>query len=518
MSRNIRNRRRNALLVYPEFPRNSFLNHDHLHRLLLPRNEHGYPQAMMPPLGLLSVIGTLRERYGEERVRLLDMNCRPLTDTDLEWADDVYLGGMLAQCRSFEEAARRAKRLGKTTIGGGPCAGGDRLYLDHCIVNECEYTLGLFLDDLFAGRAARVYEGEMPRGADFFTPVFSAVDLRHYGWMVVQFSRGCPHDCEFCDITSRYGREMRTKGTRDFLKELDQLYELKWRGQVFIVDDNFIGKPRAALALLQSLEQWQKERNYPFEFHTQATLLLAEDEHDDLLRAFSPAGFSMIFMGIDSPNPESLRETNKGHNLRPGRSLVEKVRRIQQVGKMLVLGGLVLGFDSDDAGIFDAHIRFVRESGLPLPMFALLSPLPHTKLEKRLCAEDRLHPRPSTGSGTEVTFRPKSLSEGELIEGYQRVLRQVHLDMDGFYRRCLDSLSHFHFPRVIVKPQEVTALFRLLYYEGVAGGYRGAFWKYVLRILRSFPAKLPYGLRWAAFGLHNRRLATRLTTSEPGDH
>jgi len=500
---------RRALLVYPEFPEDSYLNFGPMHRLLMPLNRHGFPKTMMPPLGLICILGPIRERYGQDRVRLIDMNIQPLRREDLEWADDVYIGGMLTQCVSYDMVASQAKALGKTTIGGGPYADADHEHLDHVFINESEYTLGPFLDDLFAGVAQRVYEGRRPEPEDFFHPDFSALELSNYSSMAIQFSRGCPHDCEFCDITSRFGRKMRTRDVSVFLEELDDLYALGWRGQVFIIDDNFIGKPAAAQELLEALTEWQKSRGYPFEFFTQATVLLAEPRNDALLRAFAPAGFSMIFLGIESPNEESLAETNKLHNLRPGSTLVEKLHRIQEVGEILILGGFVLGFDNDKIDIFDRQIEFIQEIRLPTPTIAMLSPLPETKLEKRLKEESRIVGK--VASGHDVTFVPKNLTAHELLAGYKKVLKAVYTDMDGFYARCLGSLKCVRAPRRLFNEGEFLAVFRLLYHEGVRGQRRWAFWKYFGRMVLQHPTKLPYGLRWAAYGMHYRLLTERLT-------
>jgi radical SAM superfamily enzyme YgiQ (UPF0313 family) len=507
---------RRALLVYPEFPVDSYWNFRRMHGLLLPLNRHGYPKAMMPPLGLMCILPVVREKYGEGNVRLVDLNTQPLKETDLEWATDVYLSGMLTQGASYDEVARRAKALGKTTVGGGPYASAERENLDHIFINESEHTLRPFLDALFEGKAERLYEGAKPEPHEFFRPDYTAIEPGHYAAMTIQFSRGCPHDCEFCDITTRYGRKMRTSEVSVFLQELDELYRIGWRGQVFIIDDNFIGKPQAALELLEALAVWQTEHGYPFELFTQLTVLLAEKRFEPLLKALRPAGFSMVFLGIESPNEESLRETNKTHNLRPGTTLVEKLHRIQEVGEVLILGGFIVGFDNDPPDIFEQQVRFIEEIRLPTPMVALLSPLPETQLDKRMRAEGRMLGAVSGAvvAAVEVTYRPKRLTVEELIEGYKHVLRSVYLNMEGFYARCLASLAHVARPHLIFKADELLGMFRLFWLEGVRGRHRGAFWRYLLKVALRHPTKLPYGLRWAAYGLHYRLLTEKLT-AEP---
>ncbi len=503
---------RTALLVYPEFPMESYWNFREMHRILLGENRWGYPKAMMPPLGLLCIIGPIRERYGRENVRFIDMNVRPLTDMDLEWADDLYLSAMLTQSESFDTVARRARAMGKRVIGGGPYVNETTPNLDHAFINECETTLGTFLDEFFEGGASKVYQGHKPEAGEFLIPDYSDLDFRDYSSMAVQFSRGCPHDCEFCDITSRYGRKMRTRDSGEFLTDLDKLYDLGWRGQLFIIDDNFIGKPKDALTLLKGLAHWQKEHGYPFELFTQATVLLAEKRNEELLKAFDPAGFSMVFLGIESPSEESLRETNKLHNLKPGMTLVEKIHRIQEVGKLLILGGFILGFDSDGSDIFQRQVDFIEEIRIPTPMFALLSPLPETKLMERLEREGRLFGKASGAVATaiEVAFQPRNLGLDELIDGYCQVLRDVYLNMDGFYARCLSSLRHVQASRFPFKLDEFFGMFRLFRHEGLSSSHRGKFWKYVLTALFRHPTKLPFALRWAAYGMHYRLLTLKL--------
>jgi radical SAM superfamily enzyme YgiQ (UPF0313 family) len=227
----------------------------------------------------------------------------------------------------------------------------------------------------------------------------------------------------------------------------------------------------------------------------------------------------MIFLGIETPNEESLRETSKLHNLRPGRDLAGKIHRIREIGGMLILGGFVIGFDGDTPDIFDKQVRFINEIRIPTPMIALLSPLPETRLEARLRKEKRLMTGASgaVASGMEVSFRPKNFSRSELVAGYKRVLKDVYLDLDSYYSRCLDSLKDVSRPHLIFKADEFLGMFKLLYYEGITGRHRGAFWKYVLAMLTRHPLKLSYGMRWAAYGLHYRILTEKLISEEVKD-
>jgi len=510
-----------ALMIYPEFPINSYWNFRHLHDLLLPKNRFGYPKSNQPPLGLLCIAPMLSEYYGRDNVRLIDMNVQPLTDADLDWADHIYTSAMLTQSESLAEVAQRAKKRGKTVIGGGPAMSADMPDFDYIFMNESEKVLQKFLDEfLFGGTPAKIQRGGRPEAHEFFRPDYSFIEPKHYASIPVQFSRGCPHDCEFCDITVRYGRAMRTRELDSFFADLDQLYSLGWHGQVFIIDDNFIGKPAAALELLKRLEPWQKERKYPFEFFTQASVTLAEEKYEELLKAFAPAGFSMIFLGIETPNEASLKETNKMQNVRGTLSLPEKIHRIQEVGQMLILGGFIVGFDSDGKDIFDSQINFIEKIRVPTPMVGLLHPLPHTRLDARLKSEGRLsQAEEATGSvagGLEIIYQPKLLTKEELHDGYIRILSKVYLDMSGFYGRCLASLKYIAAPPFsgAIKKEDVIGIMRLLREEGFKGNYRWQFWRYILSALFFHRRKVPYALRWAAYGLHFNRQTKRMFAEE----
>jgi radical SAM superfamily enzyme YgiQ (UPF0313 family) len=506
----------NALLVYPEFPLDSYWNFRLAHEQLFPRNRFGYAKGVMPPLGLLSIAGPISERYGRQNVRLIDMNIQPLTDQDLSWADDVYLSAMLTQSASFDHVAARAKAMGKRTIGGGPYVDENTPNLDYVFIDECEHTLVPFLEQLLGDALpVRVQRGRRPGGDAFFSPDYSFIDVNHYISMGLQYSRGCPHDCEFCDITARYGRAMRVKACDAFLKELDRLYELGWRGSVFIIDDNFIGKPKAALQLLEALAVWQREHRYPFEMYTQATVLLAEERNKDLLQALYPAGFSMVFLGIETPNEKSLQETKKHHNLRPGLSLAQKIKKIQRVGKVLVLGGFIVGFDSDTKDIFAQQQRFiVDEIRIPTPMVGILEPLPQTKLDQRLDQEGRRldNSNGSIASGADVSFIPQNISEQELKDGYLGLLRSIYLDADCFYSRCYDAIGYVGKPlfQGIYNRDMLVAIVRLLVAEGVTAKSRWSFWRFLAKTLRHHPQKVPYALRWAGYGLHYRILTEKI--------
>ncbi|MDH4262272.1 MAG: B12-binding domain-containing radical SAM protein [Spirochaetia bacterium] len=505
---------RKALLVYPEFPEESFWNFRYLNSKFMLKSEFGTPKGNMPPLGLLSIAPVLEKWYGRENIRIIDMNILDVTDEDLLWADEVYLSAMLTQRVGFNEVAARAKKLGKTTLGGGPFVAEDTPNLDYIFINEADLILENFLKDFFKGKAKKINRSDRkPTPEEFLRPDYSYINIHNYTTMAVQFSRGCPHDCDFCDITQRFGRQMRTKDITFVLQELNQLYDLGWRQLVFFIDDNFIGKPGEALALIKVISEWQKDKGYPFEFFTQASVLLAEPAYEELLLSLAPAGFSMVFLGIETPNEKSLIETNKAFNIRKGMSLVDRVRRIQQVGQVMILGGFIVGFDSDTADIFDQQIAFIEQIQLPTPMVTLLNPLPDTRLQERLGKEKRLHPSVvgDVAGATEVAFIPKNLTEQELIDGYKKILAKLFFPMDKYYSRCSDSLQYIaNAKRIPFNLEGIYSLFSLLFEQGFKSNYKKEFWKYVIKGYIKYPKKIEYMLRWSAYGLHYNRLAKKL--------
>ncbi len=510
------------MLVYPEFPKHCFWNSFLVNQKIFPTNSNGYPKAAMPPLGLLCIVDILEEEYGHGNVKLIDMNTNPLKQEDLEWSTEVYLSAMLTQAKSFDEVALKAKNLGKTTIGGGPYVSENTPNLDYIFINEAEKTLKPFLRDFFSEKfTEKIQAGEKPNNDDFFRPNYNWIDTNDYAALSIQFSRGCPHDCEFCDITQRYGRKMRTKNVDVFLEELDWMYKTGWRGDVFVIDDNFIGKPKDAINLLKELAIWQKKHSYPFRFYTQATVLLAEERFEELLEAFYPAGFYMIFLGIETPNEISLKETNKLHNLRGDVSLAEKIKKIQRVGKVLILGGFIVGFDSDDETIFDRQEKFINEEiKVPMPFIGILDPLPHTHLDTRLKKEGRFVPNSSeeTNNTINVNFVPKGMDKETLKRGYVDLLKNIYLDKKKFYLRARFAIKFLGRPLVQepINKGSIYAIYNLIFYLGIFNKGRWQFWKFILGTLFKSPSKLFIAFRLAGYGFHYEIL-TRIRVKELKD-
>jgi radical SAM superfamily enzyme YgiQ (UPF0313 family) len=323
--------------------------------------------------------------------------------------------------------------------------------------------------------------------------------------MSVQYSRGCPFSCEFCDIIEIYGRVPRTKSNQQMIAEFDALKQLGWRGPLFIVDDNFIGNKKNVRLLLPALIEWQKKNGYPFSLLTEASVNLADD--DDLLTAMKDAGFRRVFLGIETPVEESLKEAQKSQNRG---NLLDSVRRIQSHG-MEVMAGFIVGFDNDPDDIFERQIDFIRESAIPMAMVGMLNALPDTQLWKRLEREGRLLGADATGNNTiaTVNFIPK-MDVDTLITGYQRIMRTIYKPSE-YYRRALDSLQRV-LPHDIPEAHQyhgfkaVTAFLRIAFKLGVLDAERREFWRFFLQAAREHHDRMTELLRHAAMAYHFRKL------------
>ncbi|MFH1030093.1 MAG: radical SAM protein [bacterium] len=422
--------KKKILLVYPEIPPTywsfkyalSFIG----------------KKASIPPLGLLTVAAMLPMEW---QIKLVDMNVSPLTDEMIREADLIFLSAMIVQKKSFTEVLERCEKLGATVVAGGhyPSSSYKKIEgVDHFVLNEAEITLPKFLHDWEEGKAKYVYKDDGK--ADITNspvPRFDLISMKDYHTMPLQYSRGCPFNCEFCDIIEMFGRQIRTKTIRQFLKELNRLFCFGWHGSVFIVDDNFIGNKRNVKQLLSAIAEWQKERHYPFTLFTEASINLAEDE--ELLNFMGDAGFNMVFVGIETPDEETLIQTGKNQNVQ--RNLLNSVIKIQSKG-IEVAGGFIIGFDSDPPDIFERQIEFIQESGIVLAMVGLLTALPNTQLYRRLEKEGRLLAE-STGNNTHdlyLNFKPK-MELTTLLEGYKRIIAHIY-SPKAYFDRCLNFLCY----------------------------------------------------------------------------
>jgi len=428
----------NALLVSPEFP-TSYWGYQHA-------LEFVGKKSVMPPLGLLTVAGMFPD--DEYNLRLVDMNIEPLTDADIEWADAVFTSTMIVQQQSLIDVAKRCRAAATPLVAGGPhpTSFHDELdHVDHLVLGEVEVSFAEFLIDWQAGDAKPMYDAPAkPDVSDAPVPRYDLLKLDAYDSMASQFSRGCPFDCEFCDITKLFGRVPRTKSNEQMLAEFDTLYELGWRGGLFLVDDNFIGNKRDAQRLLTSVAEWQKERGYPFQIYTEASVNLAA--MDELLDTMVDAGFNMVFLGIETPTAAALAKTKKGQNVKAGNDnfLLDAIRTIQHKG-IEVAGGFILGLDGEDETVFDAQIDFIQEAGIPRAMVGLLTALRGTDLYKRLGEEGRLLTE-SSGNNVEITlnFVPE-LDPEVLVAGYKRVLTTLYdASLKNYFERTLTMYKHLN--------------------------------------------------------------------------
>src|ERR1700716_37555 len=417
----------NALLIYPEFP-DTFWSFRHAWKFI-------GKKSAFPPLGLLTISSMLPRSWNR---RLVDMNVRPLATADLKWADLVFASAMHVQKQSLKEVISLCKAQGKTVVMGGPYASmglNDAIGADHVFVGEVETTFPGFIEDFERGEAKAVYQApERPALALTPIPDFGLAELSQYSDMSVQYSRGCPFNCEFCAIIEIYGRVPRTKSNQQIGAELDKLLRIGWRGEVFIVDDNFICNKKNVRLLMPVLAEWSARNKYPFSFTTEASVNLADD--DELLEQMRTAGFRQVFIGIETPVTESLKEAQKGQNTR--RDLLDSVRKVQSYG-MEVLAGFIVGFDNDPEDIFQRQIDFIRESAIPVAMVGLLTALPDTQLWRRLKKEGRLLGE-SSGNNTNcaLNFVPK-MDAVRLGEGYQSIMRTIYKPSE-YYKRALDSM------------------------------------------------------------------------------
>lgn len=431
---------KNILLVYPEVPGNTYWSFKHALKFV-------HKKSSMPPLGLITIAALIPEKYN---LRLIDMNTGPLIEKDILWADAVFISAMIIQKESFIKAVSACKRLHVPVVAGGPyptSSYNEIQDVDHFVLGEVEDTLKIFLDDYENGCAKKIYlPGRRPDLSNSAIPRFDLLDMKAYSSMSIQYSRGCPFKCEFCDIWKSYGNTPRLKPANNIILELDSIYDLGWQGPVFIVDDNFIGnKKRVKGELLPILIEWQKKHGHVFRFFTEASINLADDAK--LMEQMKNAGFNEVFIGIETPSRESLKETGKFHNLKS--DLHEAVLKIQQHG-MEVMAGFIVGFDSDKEDIFDRQISFVQKAGIPKAMVGLLIALPNTSLFSRLKQEGRIICE-SIGNNTHgmsTNFATK-MDIIKLKEGYKKVLDNIYdSNLKNYFARCsmlLDNLGNTAF-------------------------------------------------------------------------
>ena len=487
-----------VLLIYPEFP-DTFWSFKHALKL-------AHKRASSPPLGLLTVAAMLPPEWEK---RLIDLNVTKLAAKDLEWADAAFVSAMLVQREAARQVISRCRQGGLKVIAGGPLFTSEYAQfdeVDHFVLNEGELTLPPFLADLAQGRARRVYESsEFADIRKSPPPLWELLEMRRYAAMSVQYSRGCPFQCEFCNVTALFGHQPRTKNTAQVLAELDGLYRQGWRGSVFFVDDNFIGnKKHLKGELLPALIDWQKSRG-GFSFYTEASINLADDE--ELVVMMVEAGFDTVFIGIETPDEAGLAESGKLQN--QSRNLVEDVKRLQR-GGLQVQGGFIVGFDSDTPAIFQAQIDFIQKSGIVTAMVGLLHALPGTALYERLRRENRLL-SDSTGDNVSISTNIIPVMSLEALqEGYKFILRTIY-SPERYYQRMKAFLKDFR-PgpvRSAVSFHYKLAGFHSIYRLGILGRERLQFWKVMLWTLFCRPRLIRQAITLAIYGYHFRTICRR---------
>ncbi len=499
----------NILHVYPKIPEDTFWS-------LKKAIAYIGKKAALPPLPLLTVGGILKQHRPEWRQKLVDLNVDKLREADLEWADLVFVSAMIIQNDSVLEIIERCRKHEDLKIvAGGPLFTSqdkETEGIDYFILGEAEATLPVFLQDLEEGKPKHRYEaGERPDLSTTPPPHWELMKdkFKHYSGMSVQYSRGCPHKCEFCDIRVMFGQTPRVKDNGQFLRELELLYDAGYKGSVFIVDDNFIGNKNRVKALLPGLIVWLEEREYPFKFMTEASINLASDT--DLMQGMSKANFYKVFLGLETPSLDALRECNKGQNVKV--DLVEAVRTIQANG-MMVMSGHIVGFDSDDANIFERQVRFIQKIGVPMAMVGILSVLPKTDLEKRLRAEERLLMKTTGENSNVLTFIPK-MDKDVLVNGYHQLLSTIYAPKE-YYKRI----------DVFLKQYKPTV--RRKFSFGVLSDLRGLvlgslrlsfsrnaiyYWRLLVKTLLTKPKAFSEAVELAILGLHFRSISKRLAGS-----
>ena len=491
----------NILMVYPMYP-DTFWSFKHALKFVSKK-------ASFPPLGLLTVSSLLPKDWNK---KLIDMNADRLKDNDILWADIIFISAMSIQSESANEVITRCSKLNAKIAAGGPLfTSSPELYpnVDFLILNEAEITLPRFIDDLNNGNPKHKYTSD--DWADITTtplPQWDLVSMNNYTSMNLQYSRGCPFDCDFCDITVLYGRIPRTKTKEQVIAELDALYFTGWRGPVFFVDDNFIGnKVKLKKEILPAITEWNEIKGNPFYFNTEASINLADDE--TLMFQMAKAGFEAVFIGIESPNEKSLIECHKPQNT--NRDLIASIKKIQQFG-LEVQGGFIVGFDNDHPKIFEELTNFIQQSGIVTAMVGLLNAPKGTKLEKRLLQEGRML-NDFTGNNTDFTinFIPRMDSE-ILSDGYKSILKTIY-SPKYFYERVMIFLKDFEPKKKKVfhlNPNYILALFRSIVKLGVIGEERIYYWKLFLWTLFRKPQLFSLAILFAIYGFHFKKISNGL--------
>jgi radical SAM superfamily enzyme YgiQ (UPF0313 family) len=486
----------NILLIYPKYP-DTYWSFKHALRFISKK-------AAVPPLGLITVSAMLPGNWNK---RLIDMNVTKLKPANIAWADYVFISAMYVQKSSVDRVIEECLEQGVKIVAGGPLFTQEYEnypHIDHFVLNEAEITMPMFLDDLAKGlQPCKIYK--TGKFADLnATPIpdYHLLQKNKYAYMSIQVTRGCPFACDFCEITSLLGHKVRMKDTDQVLRELDRLYDLKWRGPVSIVDDNFIGRiSDIKQELLPAIKEWMQGNKFPFKFNTQTSINLADD--DELLAMMTASGFDSTFIGIETPDEISLQSCNKVQN--KNRNLLGSIKKIQNAG-MSVSGGFIIGFDSDSPTIFKRQIEFIQQSGIVSAMVGLLNAPKNTTLYHRLRDENRLTTE-ATGDNTDssMNFIPK-MNRKDLLQGYQTVINNIY-GVKPYYKRIRQFLLNYERSfsgRQNINFQQVKAFFKSLIIIGVINRGRSEYWKLIFWTLVRRPGLFIDAMTYAVYGYHFR--------------
>ena len=485
----------NILLVYPEFP-DTYWSFKHALKFVSKKSAN-------VPLGILTVASLLPDNWNR---KLKDLNVTRLSDKDILWADYVFISAISVQSVSVQQVIEQCRLLNRKIVAGGPLFTEqyeEYDHIDHLILNEAEITLPQFIGDLISGTPQRIYRTDGFADMDSSPiPDYSLIKPSDYATAGLQYSRGCPYDCEFCDITALYGRKVRTKSSARIIAELDQLYRLGWRGNVFFVDDNFIGhKKKLKYDLLPALIKWTEKNGNPFLFLTEASINLADDP--ELMSMMARAGFIKVFVGIETPEESCLTECSKHHN--NNRVLIESVNQIQRHG-MEVMAGFIVGFDSDPPNIFQRQIDFIQKSGIITAMVGLLNAPKLSKLYQRLRNEGRITGE-SGGDNTNysMNFVP-AMDKDKLLEGYQQILNEIYSGR-SYFERVLRFLRHYEPQlREPITFKRIMALLKSILYIGILDENRRYYWHLLSWSVLKRPRLFPLAVTYSIYGYHFRRV------------
>jgi radical SAM superfamily enzyme YgiQ (UPF0313 family) len=465
-----------------------------------------YPAA---PLGLMTVAALLPQHW---IFKLLDENTEPLQDDHLKWANIVCIGGMLPQQKSMLNLIRRAHSLDCIVVVGGPdpTSQPDVYHeADFLVLGEGEITIPMFLNDLQRGSGSgRYFSEEKANMLKAVVPRYDLINFRNYLMIGLQFSRGCPFNCEFCDIIELYGRIPRLKSNEQVIKELQYLYDLGYRGHIDIVDDNFIGNKKKAKDLLRELKTWSQNHGYPFYFATEASINLADD--DELLQLMKDVDFRYIFLGIETPENETLKLTHKIQNV--NKPIEDAVGKFLSYG-IVINGGYIIGFDSESRQIADNIIESIQKSGICMAMIGLLYALPNTQLARRLASEGRLFQQASrsigewdidqTTSGLNFVTR---ISRTEILRNFIRIIGTIY-DSSNYYKRViftgLNIRPHYrHTPNFRTQLIKIRSFLRVCKKAGFNSTTGFYYWKMFFTVIFRNPKGIEAAVNLAAMFIH----------------